>query len=564
MFIGWFLDKVVLSIGLLIAILVTANIVPQTFEAGTLNLLLSKPVSRAGLFLAKFVGGCMFIALCATLLFVGLWLWSGFALGIWERAMLLSIPLYVIVFAIYYSVSSLTGLVTRSTIMAVMATGLFWALCWSMGTVYGYFNALMEGSEIAKLTDSEHGLMVSTSGLADPLQWNSGSQAWGDVNLPPLDEEEAMQRNVFNMMGMKELPFPAALGPVNSEDASLTILSRVLVGNPATHLKQQCFVANETRRFQRKGTLPSGAVALLPTGNEILCINRRGRFYRFDPNMKFDKKSNGRESWFVAAGPEERVSVSDAEHVAIKANSGQIAVYDRGTVTTYAVNESDPQRTYEKDLSRKIDTGTRDSMTCYLAWQGDSILLALGNGQVIVLDAANLETKHKYLPETRVAIDSISASPDGRWFSLLYKDETLRLFDADNPGIVKPSIRGQGSISAIHFDSSSMFVADRTDRVTQYALDDFSEEETWSPEGTWFTKAWRYGIKPLYAAFPKPGEFYKVVGHLSNSNDSRHNADVDLTLQPIRPNPWSPLISGLAFMAVVLGISCLVFSRTDY
>ena len=77
-------------------------------------------------------------------------------------------------------------------------------------------------------------------------------------------------------------------------------------------------------------------------------------------------------------------------------------------------------------------------------------------------------------------------------------------------------------------------------------------------------KAWRYGIQPLYSVFPKPGEFYKVVTHLSSSNDSQTNRDVDLTLQDVEPNPWSPLVSGLAFMGVMLGLACLVFARTDY
>lgn len=76
--------------------------------------------------------------------------------------------------------------------------------------------------------------------------------------------------------------------------------------------------------------------------------------------------------------------------------------------------------------------------------------------------------------------------------------------------------------------------------------------------------AYRYVIKPLYFAFPKPGEFYKVVTYLSGSADAERNPDVDLTILNPSPNPWSPLTSGLAFMAVMLGLSCLTFSRTDY
>ena len=86
--IPWILDKVVLSIGVLVAILFTANMVPELLEPGSLNLLLSKPVRRWGLFLSKYLGACVFSLLNATLLFAGLWLILGARLGIWNVAFL--------------------------------------------------------------------------------------------------------------------------------------------------------------------------------------------------------------------------------------------------------------------------------------------------------------------------------------------------------------------------------------------------------------------------------------------------------------------------------------------
>jgi ABC-type transport system involved in multi-copper enzyme maturation permease subunit len=557
-----FLDKVVLSIGLLIAILVTANIVPQTFEPGTLNLLLSKPMSRTGLFLAKFVGGCMFIALCAFVLFVGLWLWMGFGLGVWDRAILISIPLYVVVFAIYYSVSSFTGLVTRSTILAIVATGMFWALCWSVGTLYNFFNARMEGMEITKIVSAD-GKLYSTDPGLEPRTWDGATSEWVDVDAPELDEEEKIQRAMIGMMGV-DIPFPDPMGLVHVENRELTAFSRVLFGKPATHRKQQFFVNEGTGKFARKGVLPSGTVAMFATNENIICANRRGRIYRYDHELTFEKENTDRETWFVSAGPEERVGIEGQQLIAVNRESENVAIYNNATVTLFGVDSSDDERKYKKIKSADIDTGTRDNMTCLMAWQGSTIMLAFGNGKVILLDAESLEKKDEFIPETRVAIDSIQASPDGRRFSLLYKNETLRLVDVENSAVQKPGVRGQGSISSVHFDNTKMYVADRTDRITDYDLTNLSAGESFSPPGTMMQKAWRYGIKPLYYAFPKPGEFYKVVSHLSSSTDAANNTDVDLTLQSVRPNPWSPLFSGLAFMAVMLGISCLTFARTDY
>ncbi len=53
---------------MLIGLLVTAGLIPQTFEAGAIDLLLSKPVNRSLTFLTKFVGGCIFVGLAAAYL----------------------------------------------------------------------------------------------------------------------------------------------------------------------------------------------------------------------------------------------------------------------------------------------------------------------------------------------------------------------------------------------------------------------------------------------------------------------------------------------------------------
>ncbi len=559
----WFLDKVVLSIGLLIAILVTANVVPQTFEPGTLNLLLSKPMSRTALFLAKFFGGCMFIALCASLLFVGLWLWMGLGLRVWERSVLISIPLYIVVFAIYYSVSAFTGLVTRSTILAIVATGLFWVLCWSVGTAYIFFSSQIKAYEIVRLTDTETGVVMTDPGH-EPLEWEDSSNEWVESKAPELDQKDKIQKMVFRYV-RKGAPFPDTFGPIYLRSAKKTAFSRLLVEDPRTHRKQQFFISEDGKPFERRGSLPSGTTALSATSKSLICVNRRGRIYRYDPQLDIDETEGSNDkTWFVAAGPKEKVNAREQEHIAINFNSEEIAIYGSGTVTVYEVDESSENRDYKKKISAKVELGTRSDMTCQIAFQGQTIVLALGNGQVILLDSQTLEKKNEFLPETRVAVGSLSGSEDGKFFSLLYRDNTLKVIDVDQERVFSPAVGGQGGISAVHFSGDDVLVADRTDRVSRYSLADFSKGSVFSPSGTWMQKTWRYGIKPLYFAFPKPGEFYKVVSHLSSSNDSQHNPDVDLTLQDPRPNPWSPLISGLVFMGVMLGISCLVFSRTDY
>ena len=75
-----FMSLLVGVIGVFVAILVTASIIPQMFEPGAIDLLLSRPLSRSLLFLSKFVGGCMFILLNSIYLIAGLWLYVGLRL----------------------------------------------------------------------------------------------------------------------------------------------------------------------------------------------------------------------------------------------------------------------------------------------------------------------------------------------------------------------------------------------------------------------------------------------------------------------------------------------------
>ena len=579
----YYFDKFVLSIGLLIAILVTANIIPQTFEPGTLNLLLSKPLGRTSLYLAKFVGGCIFIALCASVLFLGVWLWMGLALGIWERSTLISIPLYIIVFAIYYSVSGFVGLMTRSTILAIVVTGVFWVACTVVGFTYQFFSVRMEGVEVSQVVPTGDNVL-QVNPQATPSIWNEASNSWELSICPDVDAEEAMTRGVLVFAGGDAEGMPEMLGPNFDPVSGKTIVGRFLFTDAIkTRNRQQLLVsADNGKTFSLEGSMPRGTTRLFTTTEGIIVVTRRGEIYRYQPNPKpvetVTPESDGadeapkkparkkKDEYFVKLGPaSDAKDVRSGDLVALNQKTFDLAIYNKSELSIFSRNDSGDDQQYTHRRTEKIDTGTRDSMSCRIAFQGNTILLVLGNGQIISLDADTLKKRKEYLPETSYAVDAVAASPDGRWFAVSYKNETVWLLDTENDDRMnKAPFVGQGSISAVHFSDTELLVADRTDRVTRYSLSDFSKNETLSPGGTVMDNAYRYVIKPLYFAFPKPGEFYKVVTYLSGSADAERNPDVDLTILNPSPNPWSPLTSGLAFMAVMLGLSCLTFSRTDY
>ncbi|OVE81796.1 hypothetical protein BVY04_02510, partial [bacterium M21] len=116
-------------VGIFLPILFTSPMIPRTFQAGAIDMLLSKPVSRGSVYLARFCGGCAFVVLISSYMVGGIFMICGFSFGYWAPRILLCIPVFIFNFAIYYSVSALIGVVWRNAVVAIFLTILFWLLC---------------------------------------------------------------------------------------------------------------------------------------------------------------------------------------------------------------------------------------------------------------------------------------------------------------------------------------------------------------------------------------------------------------------------------------------------
>jgi ABC-type transport system involved in multi-copper enzyme maturation permease subunit len=127
-------------LALVLALISTCSIFPQFLQAGSIDLVLSKPIRRTQLFLLKYLGGLSFVAL-QTLLFCGVaYLAIGFRLDIWSARVFWAVPVITFSFSLIFCVSALIGLLTRSTVFSLMGSLLFWALTlcaqWSEDALY--------------------------------------------------------------------------------------------------------------------------------------------------------------------------------------------------------------------------------------------------------------------------------------------------------------------------------------------------------------------------------------------------------------------------------------------
>ncbi len=557
------LDKFVLSIGLAVAIVVTASVIPETFEPGALNLLLSKPVSRWGLFLAKFLGGCVFISICATYLFTGVWLWLGLALGVWENAILFSIVLYIVVFGIYFSVSALVGLVYRSTILAIMVTLLFWGACFLVGTTYGFLDTRLQNTRIVKLAKSGKTIAVLDR-MSQLTYWDGRSRRWSSPYPHEQQQDQRPMSAASWLGGLEEFPLP--FGPlVNPADGRL-VAGQTSMTNMLSFGQQELLVSSPGGGpLTKEGNFPRGTVDFLQGAEGLIAVTGEGKFFRFGRQQNTEKtpaapRGNQR---FVELGPDKFVPVAARGVCAINQNTNEIAVYGNRILSVFRANKDGR---YRYDRSIEIETDAPDSMSALLAFADDTVMLALGNGQIITLNAKTLEELFGYRPEVHHAVEQVVASGDGRWFFVLYRNGKVWALDTQSPAEMKlADFVGQGSISGIGIaGDQEILVANRGNWVTRYAQENFEALEYARPEDGRVEQFYYWLIQPLYSVWPKPGEFYKVVAWLANGEDPSSANEVDLRLKPRYRNPWAPLTSGLVFMVVMIGLSCVYFCRKDY
>lgn len=136
---------------LLLSVIITAGFVPNMLQKGTVDLAISKPISRTTLLIYKYIGGMSFMVLLTTFLIGGTWLTLGLRNGLWSPNILLAIPILTFYFAIMYAVSTLVGVLTRSPIVSILATLLAWGLFFGIGKLNdGVMNRLAREAEPPK------------------------------------------------------------------------------------------------------------------------------------------------------------------------------------------------------------------------------------------------------------------------------------------------------------------------------------------------------------------------------------------------------------------------------
>lgn len=118
--------------GVLLALLWTAGFLPTFLEPQSATVLLAKPAPRWAILLGKYLGVVLFVGVQAIVFVGATWLALGFKTGVWNGTYWLAVPLLVLNFSIFYSVSAFLAVVSRSAVVCIFGTLLFWLLCWTV------------------------------------------------------------------------------------------------------------------------------------------------------------------------------------------------------------------------------------------------------------------------------------------------------------------------------------------------------------------------------------------------------------------------------------------------
>ncbi|GAA5508292.1 ABC transporter permease [Novipirellula caenicola] len=592
--INWLLGFILVFLG----ILVTASIIPDMLQPGSLHLLLSKPVSRWLLLLSKFVGGCAFVFLCVIQLIVGLYLIAGLRLDVWNARLLLCIPVSVFVFAVFYSVSTLAGLRFRSPILAIGITCMFGAYLVVVSMIGGFFDGFVtRPSTIHQMTIAGDQVFATTRGEG-LMRWDAKTDQWNEIY-----ESDALGRN-------------RVLSPVAIDDS--TIVTAVVRGgrfNPFGLGGFDLLVLDEANQWRAQPSLrlPTATQQLAASENGVFAINSSGiavtskqqvREAMGEPidNESADEDSGDSESasgssserssanqpnsWLqklasmmgaATAGFQDilpsDVLLTPPRSVGINATGDTIVLLGGKQLSLLSSNRSpqtsEPTSGEAWHLVATQTVGEELPRFAFLAISGKSVLVATDAEQLQVFDLDSLQpTATVPLPDRLSVVSSIAIGDESR-FAVLTSDQRCRLLiqEADSKQWTLRDPLPQTDIESIAMDdrSSTLMIAHDVDQVDLLDAETLKLRRTLRPRLSTWRQIDRFVIGPLRSITPQTSELGGTIAAIVSGESSFEiNRDEVGPVELVRYKILEPVLSCTLFIAVLLTTSCVYFSRRDF
>ncbi|QDV84425.1 ABC transporter permease [Planctomycetes bacterium TBK1r] len=600
----WLLGFALIFLG----ILVTASIIPDMLQPGSLHLLLSKPISRTMLLLSKFIGGCAFVFLCVSQLVIGLWLISGFRLDIWNARVLWCIPVAVFLFAVFFSVSLLAGLRWRSPILSIGVTCMFGAFVLVIGLIGGYFDALVRAPDrISQLSFDGQDIVIATRG-GELKRFDSESNQWADVI-----EGDFRRRDLI-------VP-PVRIAPGKIATARIRGGRFNLYGSGSLDL----LVLDRSKDWKPNPglRLPNGTRRLLVVGNRLIALNNTGLMATTiqqvldesgieddEPDQTSDDRTtdSGTDSEAEDGSPDIEVSnigvtawitdlirmqggateafrvilpkgvtLTDPVRLDVLPDGRSLVVYARGRLMRLELpgggggGGGDDAQGATATLAADLMLDDNDAARATMAAAGRSVLLARDDEPVRWYQADSLALLAEFPSpddQTVVAAEGLGATDR---FALLTTDGSVRVATRSGDRVEWVTLP-QSEVTAIKYDQQSgrLAIAHHIDSIDFAAIGpdataSVTIERAVRPSLTSWRSVDRYVITPLRTLTPQTGELSQTVAALVSGKTSFAIGDVANDEQEVvQLKIVRPVVSCSLFLAVMLTLSCVYFARRDF
>ena len=210
----------------ILALVSTAGVFVDLATSGSIDLVLSKPIGRLRLFVTQYAAALLFVTMQVTVFTVASFLVLGIRGGAWEPGLFLAIPVMVCFFSYLYSVCVLLGVMTRSTLAALLLTMLFWfglyVLSTAEQTILMFDTMGKQGTTLSDLDNRPHGRESNSDDSPDEgadaaekpkdksSRWLSRTHDvvyWIKTVLPKTDETIGLlERWLIDLANLKDRP----------------------------------------------------------------------------------------------------------------------------------------------------------------------------------------------------------------------------------------------------------------------------------------------------------------------------------------------------------------------
>jgi len=561
--------------GVFAALLFTATLIPRTFEPGEISLLLSKPVHRSFLFLTKFFGGCVFTLVCASLLVTGLWLLLGLRLSMWRIELFWCIPVYIFLFAIFFSVSAFLGAVWRNAIVSLILVISFWFGLTVVGIAHSSMNEFVVKNRRVTEIASNGGQVFAVDGSRSVHRWNSAVGDWIPVQraesnekIPAFLQRLVFSGNRFRVSVSHDGQQILALQPTLSRMGGIGP-SMVLSGHAAEEYELQPELQTPESMF---------GIFQTPEGEAIL-PGTRG-VYRFVGQTEQERKA---QTFFksILGGLLSSTSKTAFETLTEKdfplITTGSSVAFNPTNSNLVALNAGEIRR-IDRTADGKYVAGVSKDLqwkeSAILAIGANLLVIARADGKVLAMDAGTLDQIAESSLPAGETPRVVECSADGRSAAVLTHRGTVLVYDDADHKFLSWAPRESGYASAIAFDENSrLMVVDHHRSVRIYDVATQSSVDQLLGSVDLPCRIFDYVLSPVYTVLPKPGDLDNAVQWILTGeksvaieNDAHQAGNIRANLEAERVtfNVWNAILSNLAFITVMLGLGCLYIARSDF